>query len=103
MLAIIKQKKQEFVFLPCGYFLFGIVMLNLFQHPTCTVIILSVTLHVGSRNKFGMTLKDCYSLRKLFTGLAKAAFIVCSIIRNAVIADNKAIEKTKGESDILIL
>ncbi len=50
-----------------------------------------------------MTLKDCYSLRKLFTGLAKAALIVCSMIRNAVIAVNDAIEKTKGESDILIL
>jgi len=31
------------------------VMLNLFQPPTCKIIILSVTQHVGSRNKFRMT------------------------------------------------
>jgi hypothetical protein len=32
-----------------------IVMLNLFQHPTGLVTIVLKTLHMGCRNKFGMT------------------------------------------------
>ena len=53
--------------------------------------------------KSGLTGKVCYSVFRLFTGFLKAAFIVCKIISNAVIAVNRAIEKTKGDNDIFIL
>jgi hypothetical protein len=38
------------------------VMLNLFQHPTRRICI-SLALHVGSRNKFGMTSLFLYPQR----------------------------------------